>query len=53
MKAIPKDGTILLATEGQFAPFNYFKGSTLSGFEVEVAELVAKKMGLKLTSSPP
>ena len=49
IEAIQKDGTILLATEGQFAPFNYFKGSTLSGFEVEVAELVAKKMGLKVT----
>ena len=48
IEAIQKDGTILLATEGQFAPFNYFKGSTLTGFEVEVAELVAKKMGLKI-----
>ena len=47
IEAIQKDGKILLATEGQFAPFNFFKGSTLTGFEVEVAELVAKKMGLK------
>ncbi len=46
--AIKKDGKILLATEGQFAPFNFFKGTTLTGFEVEVAELVAKKMGLKV-----
>ena len=37
-----------MATEGQFAPFNYFKGTTLTGFEVEVAELAAKKMGLKI-----
>ena len=47
LEAIQKDGQILMATEGQFAPFNFFKGTTLSGFEVEVAELVAKKMGLK------
>lgn len=48
MEAIQKDGKILIATEGQFAPFNYFKGTTLTGFEVEVADLVAKKMGLKV-----
>jgi len=48
IEAIQKDGKILIATEGQFAPFNYFKGTTLTGFEVEVADLVAKKMGLKV-----
>ena len=41
---IKKGGKIIVATEGQFAPFNYFKGTTLTGFEVEVAELAAKKM---------
>ena len=46
--AIKKDGKILIATEGQFAPFNYFKGTTLTGFEIDVADLVAKKMGLKI-----
>lgn len=45
---VKKDGKIIIATEGQFPPFNYFQGSKLSGFEVEVAELVAKKMGLKV-----
>ena len=45
---IKKDGKIIVATEGQFAPFNFFKGTTLTGFEVDVAELVAKKMGLKV-----
>ena len=45
---IKKSGKIIVATEGQFAPFNYFKGTTLTGFEVEVAELAAKKMGLKI-----
>lgn len=43
---VKKDGKIQLATEGQFAPFNYFQGAKLSGFEVELAELVVKKMGL-------
>ena len=45
---VKKDGKIIMATEGQFAPFNYFKGTQLTGFEVEVAELVIKKMGLKV-----
>jgi polar amino acid transport system substrate-binding protein len=43
---IKKGGKIVIATEGQFAPFNFFQGVKLTGFEVEVAELVAKKMGV-------
>ena len=45
---IKKDGKIIIATEGQFAPFNYFQGAKLTGFEVDVAEAVAAKMGLKV-----
>ncbi|WP_423222069.1 ABC transporter substrate-binding protein [Ideonella lacteola] len=46
--AIKKAGTIIVATEGQYAPFNFFEGSKLSGFEVDVMEGVAKKMGVKI-----
>lgn len=46
--AIKKAGTIIVATEGQYAPFNFFEGSKLTGFEVELMEGVAKKMGLKI-----
>ena len=45
--AIQKDGTIHLATEGYYAPFAFFEGKKLAGFEVELAELMAQKMGLK------
>ncbi|WP_423228540.1 ABC transporter substrate-binding protein [Pseudaquabacterium inlustre] len=45
---IRKDGKIVVATEGQFAPFNFFQGAKLTGFEVEVAEAVVAKMGLKI-----
>ena len=45
---IKKDGTLRVATEGAFAPFNYFVGPKLTGFEIEVAEAVAAKMGLKV-----
>lgn len=46
LEAIRKSGKIVIATEGQFAPFNFFQGTRLAGFEVEVAELVARKLGL-------
>jgi len=45
---IQKSGKLLAATEGAFAPFNHFEGSKLTGFEVELAEMVAKKMGLAI-----
>jgi polar amino acid transport system substrate-binding protein len=44
---IKKDGKILIATEGQFAPFNFFQGATLTGFEVDIANAMAAKMGVK------
>lgn len=43
---IQKSGKLLVATEGAFAPFNFYEGKKLTGFEVDVAEAVAKKMGL-------
>ena len=45
---IKADGKFLAVTEGAFFPFNYFEGSKLTGFEVEVAEAVAKKLGLAI-----
>lgn len=46
--AIRASGKLVAATEGAFAPFNHFEGDRLTGFEVELAEAVAKKMGLKV-----
>ena len=48
LDAIKKSGKLVAATEGAFTPFNYFDGPKLTGFEVEIAELVAKKMGLAI-----
>lgn len=45
---VKESGTIVAATEGAFYPFNYFDGPKLTGYEVELAEAVAKKLGLKL-----
>jgi polar amino acid transport system substrate-binding protein len=43
---IKKEGKIVIASEGAFPPFNYFRGPTLTGFEIDVAEALAKKMGV-------
>ncbi len=45
---IKKDGKFIVATEGGFPPFNFYRGPTLTGFEVEVAEAMAKKMGVQI-----
>ncbi len=45
---IKQAGTIVVASEGAFPPFNYFKGPTLTGFEIDLAEAIAKKMGLAI-----
>lgn len=47
-EAIKSSGTIVAVTEGGFQPFNYYDGPKLTGFEVELAEAIAKKLGLKL-----
>lgn len=43
---IKKTGTIVVASEGAFPPFNFFRGPTLTGFEIDLAEALAKKMGV-------
>lgn len=48
LATIQKSGTLQLATEGAFAPFNFFQGTQLSGYEIDVAQAVAKKMGLRI-----
>ena len=45
---IRKSGTLVIATEGKFAPFNMVEGGKLAGFEIDVANAVAAKMGLKV-----
>jgi polar amino acid transport system substrate-binding protein len=45
---IKADGKIVVASEGAFPPFNFFQGPKLSGFEIDVAEALAQKMGLAI-----
>jgi polar amino acid transport system substrate-binding protein len=44
---IQKRGTLMSATEGAFAPFNYYKGKSLTGFEVEIVDSLAEVLKLK------
>ena len=46
--SVEKSGKIMAATEGAFAPFNYYEGTKLTGYEVDVAEALAQKLGMKL-----
>lgn len=45
---IKASGKIIVASEGAYPPFNYFQGSKLTGFEIELAEAMVKKMGLQI-----
>lgn len=48
LASIKKSGVLVAGTEGAYPPFNYFKGPTLTGFEVELVELLARKLGVKV-----
>lgn len=48
LQDIRKSGTIVIATEGKFAPFNFVDNGKVAGFEIDVANAVAAKMGLKV-----
>lgn len=45
---IKQSGSIVVASEGAYAPFNYFQGSTLTGYEIDVMNAMAAKLGLKV-----
>lgn len=45
---VRQSGKILIATGGEFPPFNYFEGRKLSGFEIEIGDAVVKRMGLEV-----
>ena len=48
LEAIKAAGVIKIGTEGTYAPFTYHDASgQLTGFDVEIAQAVAKKLGVK------
>jgi polar amino acid transport system substrate-binding protein len=46
--AIKASGTIKIATEGAFPPFNFFEGKKLTGFEVDLGTAIGKQLGVKV-----
>lgn len=48
LETIKKEGTIQIGTEGTYAPFTFHDESgKLTGFDVEIAEEIAKRLGVK------
>ena len=45
---IKKSGTLVVGMQANYAPFSYYKDGKLTGYDVDVARLVAKKLGLKI-----
>lgn len=45
---IKKGGKVVAASEGAFPPFNMFQGPKLTGFEIDLGDAVAKKMGVDI-----
>jgi polar amino acid transport system substrate-binding protein len=48
LSEIKKRGTITVGTEFQFAPFEFLQGDKPIGFDVELFELIAADLGVKL-----
>ncbi|MGN1081690.1 MAG: ABC transporter substrate-binding protein [Acutalibacteraceae bacterium] len=42
------EGTLTMATNAEFPPYEYYDGDTVVGIDAEVAALIAEKLGLKL-----
>lgn len=44
---IKQSGTIEIATDGAYPPFTYAEGGKLTGYEIDVYDAIAKKLGIK------
>lgn len=43
-----KEGVLTMATNAYFPPYEYYEGSEIVGIDAEIAEAVAKELGLEL-----
>lgn len=43
-----QDGTLVVAMSGEFQPFSYFEGNTLTGFDYDIGVAVAEELGLEV-----
>ena len=42
------DGTLVVAMSGEFQPFSYFEGNTLTGFDHDIGQAIADELGLEM-----
>lgn len=47
LDTVKQRGTLRVAMEGTYPPFNYKENGQLAGFEVELSNLLAQKLGVK------
>jgi arginine/lysine/histidine transporter system substrate-binding protein len=47
--AIKKRGELIVATNAAFQPFEYMDGDKVVGFDMDIAQAIADKLGVKLT----
>lgn len=43
-----EDGTLVMATNAAFPPYEYKDGDSFAGIDIEIASLIAEKLGLEL-----
>ncbi len=43
-----QDGKLIMATNAYFQPYEYYEGDKIVGIDAEIAEAIAKKLGLEL-----
>lgn len=47
-KEVEKTGPIIMGTNAEFAPFEYWEGTEIVGFDIEISEKIAEKLGREL-----
>ena len=43
-----EEGKLIMATNAQFPPYEYYEGDKIIGIDAEIAELIAKELGMEL-----
>ncbi|AVQ32025.1 transporter substrate-binding domain-containing protein [Fusobacterium varium] len=52
VEEIMKKGVIRIGTTGDYKPFTYLNGDKYEGYDIEVAKLIAKELGVKVEFIP-
>lgn len=52
VEEIMKKGVIRVGTTGDYKPFTYLNGDKYEGYDIEVANLIAKELGVKIEFVP-